>query len=617
LSSIIGHVDLKGVYYKNLNLLDLVTLASDNKDDSTLTGRYIVNTIMYFFGSNTPFTTRVYICKDNLNHIEDNVVAKDNTYKTVKLGANYSDTGTSINFGGGNAPNHTVFDGQNYTVTGNGAGFWLYYVTGTGYNTIKNFNIVNFQYGAETRLSSNNIFDNFNVYNSSYGVYFSTGSNNTVQNSIINNISNVGLRMFKTKNSLFTNNTLSSISNIAAFLVFVDDMDGTYLNQNNIISYNNISQNNGNGTLIWLNGTNIIFNNNTVWNITGNGKDAIQAQARGGSVEIKNNTFHDVYTAINYINGTNSLIYNNLFYNVQDAFELDGGASNISFYNNTIRDSVNGIYYEIAHMEHGTSNNISMRNNIIYNISNSGFYINHSVDDLFDSNNVTNATYNYFIVGIQNSTFIDTYNQDITIVNTTQPIIFNNSGNIYTINAQVSSTITIYNSGNLLNISLLNGRITLGRLFNLSYIPSNYPYNFTIITWNTTGDYYKKWNESSTNASTTTQHIIGDFPANINVQIKRDGINYAQLTSNATGYINWTYLGGYSEHQFEAELAASTPTSQIPLSTSFPIWIVMFPFLIAMILYVIMTGIGKMSIIEYCVAAWIIGVTVVFLIDNI
>jgi len=158
-------------------------------------------------------------------------------------------------------------------------------------------------------------------------------------------------------------------------------------------------------------------------------------------------------------------------------------------------------------------------------------------------------------------------------------------------------------------------RPSLSQAINASITPSTSSITVNVTTWNTTGDYYKKWNESSTNASTTTQHIIGDFLANTNIQIKRDGINYASVLSNATGYINWTYSGGYSEHQFEAELAASTP-AQIPLTTSFPLWIVMVPFLFAMIIYVLLKGLGEMTIIEYCVAALIIGITVMFIIDN-
>jgi hypothetical protein len=105
-------------------------------------------------------------------------------------------------------------------------------------------------------------------------------------------------------------------------------------------------------------------------------------------------------------------------------------------------------------------------------------------------------------------------------------------------------------------------------IINISAIPTSDLLNVTINTWNTTGDYYKKWNESSTNTSTTTQHIIGDLLLNTTYQIKRDSINYTTVTSNSTGYINWTYSGGYSEHQFEIELYTPTATPTVSDSGS-------------------------------------------------
>lgn len=97
-------------------------------------------------------------------------------------------------------------------------------------------------------------------------------------------------------------------------------------------------------------------------------------------------------------------------------------------------------------------------------------------------------------------------------------------------------------------------RSSQGRIGTNIIIPSSGEINFTPIIWNTTNDYYKKWNESSINSSGTTQYTIGDFPSNTKIQIKRDGINYATATSNSKGYINWAHDGGYIEHQFETEL---------------------------------------------------------------
>jgi len=167
----------------------------------------------------------------------------------------------------------------------------------------------------------------------------------------------------------------------------------------------------------------------------------------------------------------------------------------------------------------------------------------------------------------------------------------------------LNNTVDIYvNGSSILNSSNRYSDQTI----NASIISSSGNTTVTVTTWNTTGDYYKKWNESSSNASTTTQHIIGDFPANTNVQIKRDGINYAQLTSNTTGYINWTYSGGYSEHQFEAELAVSaTPLSWSNDTSAIDLWVSIGKLIIAMVIifvvsfiYIVFRGINSKTFIQ-------------------
>ncbi|MFA4870961.1 MAG: hypothetical protein WC623_22370 [Pedobacter sp.] len=152
----------------------------------------------------------------------------------------------------------------------------------------------------------------------------------------------------------------------------------------------------------------------------------------------------------------------------------------------------------------------------------------------------------------------DIYQRLYDVVNAPTDIYFTRNG-VTLLNVSGNGNIDFYKDITSVNITSQNGSsIGLKMLNNnkLYVLPnSSRIFNITVLTWNPTGDYYKKWTESSTNASTTTQHIIGDFPINTNIQIKRDGVNYAQLTSNASGYINWTYSGGYSEHQFEIYIA--------------------------------------------------------------
>lgn len=80
-------------------------------------------------------------------------------------------------------------------------------------------------------------------------------------------------------------------------------------------------------------------------------------------------------------------------------------------------------------------------------------------------------------------------------------------------------------------------------------IPTGDWVRVNITTWTTNS---KVWTEDMDSPDGTTTHTIGDFPANTDIDIYRDGIDYDTVQSNSTGYITWVYDGGFSEHTFEA-----------------------------------------------------------------
>ncbi len=103
---------------------------------------------------------------------------------------------------------------------------------------------------------------------------------------------------------------------------------------------------------------------------------------------------------------------------------------------------------------------------------------------------------------------------------------------------------------------------------NMSIIPTGGDVNITVHSWSYNS---KIWTESSETVQSVT-HIIGDFPANTDIQIKRDGVDSETVTSNETGYIEWVYDGGFSEHTFSIEchdFNASLTSGAYPLTTQF------------------------------------------------
>ncbi|HWQ47462.1 MAG TPA: PKD domain-containing protein [Methanosarcina sp.] len=161
--------------------------------------------------------------------------------------------------------------------------------------------------------------------------------------------------------------------------------------------------------------------------------------------------------------------------------------------------------------------------------------------DLYGNETGTvNLTYNSVpsIVGIQHAANLANRSWTVKI----DPI-----KNVYLLN----STMRVYPAGTATTWTIANVCNNINNAVSATIIPSSNHVNVTVKKWN---DSIKIWSESCGTSNITTRHIIGDFPANTHIQILRDGIDYAIVTSNDTGYIDWTYAGEYGEHEFEATI---------------------------------------------------------------
>ena len=111
----------------------------------------------------------------------------------------------------------------------------------------------------------------------------------------------------------------------------------------------------------------------------------------------------------------------------------------------------------------------------------------------------------------------------------------------------------------ILNISIVDIGANDTFVYNItshdgSITPSSNNISVKTYDWSTTtaDRSYKKWNESCTNSSVTSDHVIGDFDGWTQITIRLNGTDWNVYNSNSDGYISFTYDGGYSENQFEA-----------------------------------------------------------------
>lgn len=86
---------------------------------------------------------------------------------------------------------------------------------------------------------------------------------------------------------------------------------------------------------------------------------------------------------------------------------------------------------------------------------------------------------------------------------------------------------------------------------NLTVTPSTDSVNVMIDTWNTSGDYYKKWTEAAS-SGVTTAHTVGNLKSNAAYNVLVDGTALNAYLSNGSGEITFNYsFGGLATKVFE------------------------------------------------------------------
>jgi hypothetical protein len=95
----------------------------------------------------------------------------------------------------------------------------------------------------------------------------------------------------------------------------------------------------------------------------------------------------------------------------------------------------------------------------------------------------------------------------------------------------------------------------------ISVCPSAGSIDFTLFRFSSK---YRKWTESCSNPDAITDHTMGGLKTNTPYLVKVNGAIYGNYTSNESGYVFFTYSGGYSDIVFEME---ETGVEEVPAIT--------------------------------------------------
>lgn len=124
---------------------------------------------------------------------------------------------------------------------------------------------------------------------------------------------------------------------------------------------------------------------------------------------------------------------------------------------------------------------------------------------------------------------------------------------------ETPGTSTTFIMGNTFTFDTIEVHSTYLMLDNatISVRPSVGSIDFTLFNFSIE---YRKWNESCSNPDAITSHTMGGLKAKTSYRVRVNGARYGYYASNESGYIFFTYSGGYSDTVFEMEEADTPPT---------------------------------------------------------
>jgi len=237
-------------------------------------------------------------------------------------------------------------------------------------------------------------------------------------------------------------------------------------------------------------------------------------------------------------------------------------------------------------------------NNTLYDLPGAGFESYGGTTDsvMFWDNTIYNTTWNPVAVTPAGYVFFDENDISYYRINVGEGVVIDPVPQSFSIRSEYGGTVIVQftsnkvfseNGGNTAYYYTDRSKYTtLGNesvsiaAYNMTVLPDTDSLEVSIITWDTTGTFYKKWQEICESPAVVTSHTVGDLYPNSTVEVKVNSIPYDTLTADTAGWIAFDYTGGFSQDTvtFEAEvissvveeITANKNPSMYSLSQNFP-----------------------------------------------
>lgn len=318
---------------------------------------------------------------------------------------------------------------------------------------------------------------------------------------------------------------------------------------NNLVITNNTSSNNGgNGIMLHRNTNDSLVEGNTLHNNADSGIAIFDSHGN----TLKNNDAKNNKNGIRLsVGSSNNIVEDNnfsenskygmYFYKGSDIpTSGDGRIKFNTFRNNTI--NTNG---SVAAKIQQADSNIFEDNEFTGNSSYVA-EIQDSNNNTFEKNTLAGNTFNYYYAKLNAvNTIKDSDSFAAKIGDAISSMTITDSANAILKNSKNLSTNTYpsHSSIILTKVGTSTSVVNFSRL-NFTATPSTDDLAIKPATWNTTGDFYKKWTAKNTIASAiSVSYLIGDLKPATSYDVLVDGVLVNSFTSTGTGEISFDYTG--------------------------------------------------------------------------
>lgn len=314
------------------------------------------------------------------------------------------------------------------------------------------------------------------------------------------------------------------------------------------IANNNSSNNGGNGIMLHRNTNDSLVKDNELYDNVDSGIAIFDSHRN----QIFGNTARYNAKGIRFsVGSSNNIIENNIFsenskygmyfYKGSDIPTTgDGRVKSNTFKNNVVNTNIS-VAVKMSQADSNVFENNGFTGNGSYVV-----YLEDSNNNTFEKSNMIGNRFNYYYARLKSvNTIRDSDIFSVKIGDAVSSMTITDSANAILDNSK-NLPINTYPTYSLVVLNQANINTSIVSFNRLDFTATPATDNLTIdpVTWNTDGDFYKKWTAKNDIVSPiSVSYSVGNLAVGMNYDVVVDGALWSTFTADSSGEINFIYEG--------------------------------------------------------------------------